>query len=275
MLESYRRGTTERLLAVLRPAEIKFLHDDWSVWARDDQIEPPGDWVDLIERSRIASAPPLGRIVVGVDPPASSTERSDACGIIVAGRAHDASVCILADATIERAKPHQWAARAVEYSAAGRTIRFEQDRPGLAPILHMALFHPADDHYGLSPIEVAATAIDIHNAASAWNKALLDNSARPSGALVYAGSDGAANLSQDQFERVKRELEDAYLAAEVNQTFAAARIKLTLLQPASGWHQALALVAGGYALLPPLAVDIGDIVRTATITDPARAAIVH
>ena len=34
-------------------------------------------------------------------------------------------------------------------------------------------------------------ALDIHNAAGAWNKALLDNAARPSGALVYAGPDGA------------------------------------------------------------------------------------
>ena len=42
----------------------------------------------------------------------------------------------------------------------------------------------------MSPIEAAATAIDIHNTAARWNKALLDNSARPSGALVYAGGDG-------------------------------------------------------------------------------------
>jgi HK97 family phage portal protein len=105
-----------------------------------------------------------------------------------------------------------WAS-AYEYTAAGRTIRFDQDRPGIPPILHMSLFHPVDDHYGLSPIEVAASAIDIHNAASRWNKALLDNSARPSGALVYAGVNGSANLTQDQFDRVKRELEDAYQGA--------------------------------------------------------------
>jgi phage portal protein BeeE len=33
----------------------------------------------------------------------------------------------------------------------------------------------------MSPIEAAAKAIDIHNAAGGWNKALLDNAARPSG----------------------------------------------------------------------------------------------
>ena len=58
-------------------------------------------------------------------------------------------------------------------------------RAACRQILHLKLFHPANDHYGLSPIEAAATAIDIHNTAAGWNKALLDNSARPSGALVY------------------------------------------------------------------------------------------
>jgi HK97 family phage portal protein len=108
--------------------------------------------------------------------------------------------------------PDGWAA-GYDYSVAGRTVRFDQDARPVPPILHMALFHPTDDHYGLSPIEVAQTAIDIHNAASRWNKALLDNSARPSGALVYSGANGATHLTQDQFERLKRELEEAYQGA--------------------------------------------------------------
>ena len=52
-------------------------------------------------------------------------------------------------------------------------------------------------------------ALDIHNAAARWNKALLDNSARPSGALVYAPKDGG-NLTDEQFERLKAELEQGY-----------------------------------------------------------------
>lgn len=55
-------------------------------------------------------------------------------------------------------------------------------------------------------------ALDIHNAAGAWNKALLDNSARPSGALVYAPKDGG-NLTEEQFERLKVELEEGYTGA--------------------------------------------------------------
>src|SRR5206468_5905281 len=60
--------------------------------------------------------------------------------------------------------------------------------------------------------EAASVAVDTHNAAAKWNKALLDNAARPSGALVYTGSDGIG-LSSGQFERVKRELDDLYQGA--------------------------------------------------------------
>jgi HK97 family phage portal protein len=55
-------------------------------------------------------------------------------------------------------------------------------------------------------------ALDIHNAAGRWNKALLDNSARPSGALVYAPKEGG-NLTEEQYERLKSELEDGYSGA--------------------------------------------------------------
>lgn len=79
----------------------------------------------------------------------------------------------------------------------------------MPPILHLTLFNPLDDHYGLSPMEAAAVPLDIHNAAGAWNKALLDNAARPSGALVFAPSTGAA-LSDTQFTRLKAELETSY-----------------------------------------------------------------
>jgi HK97 family phage portal protein len=107
--------------------------------------------------------------------------------------------------------PDGWP-EAFEYSADGRSVRFDGEIvPGVRPILHVKLFHPANDHYGLSPIEAAATAIDIHNTASRWNKALLDNSARPSGALVYTARDG--NLSPEQYDRLRAELEQGFQGA--------------------------------------------------------------
>ncbi len=101
-----------------------------------------------------------------------------------------------------------------EYTVDGHTVRFDQQAEGCHPILHMKLFHPDNDHYGLSPLEPAAYAIDIHNhnQAAKWNKALLDNSARPSGALVYRSE--AGQLTSDQFKRLREELEDSFSGAQ-------------------------------------------------------------
>ncbi len=102
---------------------------------------------------------------------------------------------------------------AFEYHANGRTVRFAQDGDApAAPILHVAQFHPLDDYYGFPPLEAAQMSLDVHNSASGWNKALLDNSARPSGALVYKGEDGA-NLSEEQFERLRDELTQSFSGA--------------------------------------------------------------
>ncbi|MDZ4369388.1 MAG: phage portal protein, partial [Afipia sp.] len=107
---------------------------------------------------------------------------------------------------------HDGWAEAYEYSVAGRSVRFDQLASNVPPILHLTFFHPLDDHYGLAPIEAAAVAVDTHNSAAKWNKALLDNAARPSGALVYSGPEGAV-LSDAQFDRLKRELTDTYQGA--------------------------------------------------------------
>lgn len=101
-----------------------------------------------------------------------------------------------------------------EHRVASNVRRFERDPlTGEAPILHLKLFHPSDDWYGLSPMEAAAFSIDIHNAGGAWNKALIDNAARPSGALVFTGAGGADRLSEEQFQRLKQELEDMHVGA--------------------------------------------------------------
>ncbi|WP_084650356.1 phage portal protein [Stappia stellulata] len=99
---------------------------------------------------------------------------------------------------------------AYDYTVAGRTVRLAADgRDGGPSVLHLKVFHPLNDHYGFAPIEAAQVSLDLHNAAGAWNKALLDNAARPSGALVYGGPD-ASNMSDEQFDRLKKELEEGY-----------------------------------------------------------------
>ncbi len=81
-----------------------------------------------------------------------------------------------------------------------------------AGLLHIRAFHPLDDHYGAGCLGPAAAALDVHNAAAKWNKALLDNAARPSGALVYQPGDGST-LTPEQLERLRGEMEAGFAGA--------------------------------------------------------------
>ena len=103
---------------------------------------------------------------------------------------------------------HGWP-EAYDYSVDGRSVVIRREPDGWSPVMQARLFHPTDDHYGYSPLEAASFAIDAHNAAGEWNKALLDNAARPSGALVYGARDGE-RLTGEQFEALKAELADTH-----------------------------------------------------------------
>lgn len=85
-----------------------------------------------------------------------------------------------------------------------------QEGDGAPVIVHIKGFHPTDDHYGLGCLGAAARAVAVHNAASRWNQALLDNAARPSGALIYRPDEPGGVLSPDQFARLKSELEASF-----------------------------------------------------------------
>ncbi|WP_170418264.1 phage portal protein [Ruegeria arenilitoris] len=98
--------------------------------------------------------------------------------------------------------------RAYDYTAGGKTHRFPAEA-----ICHIKSFHPQDDHYGFSPMQAAAMAIDVHNSASRWSKSLLDNAARPSGALVWKGGDGQGVMAEEQFRRLSDEIEANYRGA--------------------------------------------------------------
>ena len=83
-------------------------------------------------------------------------------------------------------------------------------RPGL---VHLKATHPLDDHYGLGCLGAAAAAVAVHNQATRWNKALLDNAARPSGALVHDPGDGAV-LSGEQIDRLHAEMEAQFAGTD-------------------------------------------------------------
>ncbi len=95
---------------------------------------------------------------------------------------------------------------AFDYVVGARRHRFDMTAD-VDPICHIRSFHPQDDHYGLSPLQAAAVAVDVHNSASSWSKALLDNAARPSGAIIFKGVDGQGQLSPEQYDRLVGEME--------------------------------------------------------------------
>jgi HK97 family phage portal protein len=94
---------------------------------------------------------------------------------------------------------------AYRYRVGDRVVRLAVD-PVQPQVIHIKGFHPLDDHYGAGCLSAAAGAVRTHEAATRWGTALLDNAARPSGALVYDPGDGSA-LSATQYERLKAELD--------------------------------------------------------------------
>jgi len=99
---------------------------------------------------------------------------------------------------------------AYRYRAVSRVERIaKEDALGRSQVAHLKALNPGDDHYGLGCLEAACPAASVHNRASRWNKALLDNAARPSGALVYEPSDGSS-LGKEQFDRLKQELGEQF-----------------------------------------------------------------
>lgn len=66
-------------------------------------------WIDA---ARVARAPDLRRVVVAIDPAASSHDESDETGIVVAGIGHDGRAYVLADAS-GRYRPEEWARTAL------------------------------------------------------------------------------------------------------------------------------------------------------------------
>ena len=95
--------------------------------------------------------------------------------------------------------PGQLGPAGYTYEVNGQIKRFDVDPiTGAGCLLHLKLFHPLSDWYGLSPIEAAATSVDGFNMAGEWNQSLLQNGCRPSGALVYKPSETQPDTLSDK-----------------------------------------------------------------------------
>lgn len=90
--------------------------------------------------------------------------------------------------------------RHYEYEVTSRKVIFPPET-----ILHLKLFNPLHDWYGLSPIQVAARSVDQNNESRKWNVALLQNSGRPPGALKTE-----TNLTQLQFDQLEKMIADRF-----------------------------------------------------------------
>ncbi|MFN4225309.1 MAG: phage portal protein [Hyphomonas sp.] len=108
--------------------------------------------------------------------------------------------------TDARGWPEAWMIR----GRGGQERAVRRDAGGWSPVLQVKFYHPADDAMGLPPLAAARRALDLHNASADWAKSLIDNAAKPSGALVYGG-DG--HMTPDQFDRLKAELETNFAGA--------------------------------------------------------------
>ena len=76
--------------------------------------QPDALWTRaMLEAARVAAAPPLIRIVIGIDPPGSGRPGGGACGIVAAGLDENGCVYVLEDATVEGTSPAGWARKAV------------------------------------------------------------------------------------------------------------------------------------------------------------------
>ncbi len=124
---------------------------------------------------------------------------------------------------------------AYEYMVEGRVqTRYPVDaRTGASTVKHFKTWHPLDDHYGQSPLQAAAWGTDQHNAANRHNLALLQNSGRPSGAVVFKPQDESGQLvplTDEQRSILKQDL-DAKLKGPDNAG------RILLLEGDFNWTQ--------------------------------------
>jgi HK97 family phage portal protein len=105
-----------------------------------------------------------------------------------------------------------WAA-AYDYRVGTKVSRYPRvDTLERQAVAHIKALNPADDHYGLGCLEAAIAGASVHNEAAKWNRALLANAARPSGAMTYEPADGAM-LSAEQFKRLRDDLAEQFSGA--------------------------------------------------------------
>jgi len=99
-----------------------------------------------------------------------------------------------------------------DYIINGKVVKTYDANPltGESEVKHMKLYNPLDDYYGLSPLMAASVDIDNHNAINKHNISLLNNGARPSGAIIFKPTSDrgvAMQLSDGQRQQLQDDLD--------------------------------------------------------------------
>ena len=84
---------------------------------------------------------------------------------------------------------------------------------GFSELKHVKLWHPLDDYYGQSPLNAASVEVDQFNLSSRHNVNLLENGARPSGAVIFKPKDDAGysvNLTEAQRQQLLTDLNNRF-----------------------------------------------------------------
>ena len=112
--------------------------------------------------------------------------------------------------TGQRAMPQSY-----DYIIGGQIVEsYEVDQAtGNSKIKHIKMFNPLDDYYGMSPIQASSVDIDQHNLANKHNVNLLQNGARPSGAVIFKPKDetgGSVQLSDNQRSQLQSDINSRF-----------------------------------------------------------------
>lgn len=91
--------------------------------------------------------------------------------------------------------------RGYVYEIDNQSVAFDADE-----IVHIKLFHPLNDFYGMSAIETLAIAAESDYAQAVWNRNFFGkDNAKPQGALAYADT-----YDDETWQQIKQDIRDEY-----------------------------------------------------------------
>jgi len=149
-----------------------------------------------------------------------------------------------------------------EYDINGRKVDYVVNKDGTCDLLHIRLFNPLDDYYGMSPIKPTSRQIDTNNKAAEWNMRLLDNECRPS--IIF---NFPQEMSLDQLEEFSLYLEKSatgprnagkYLVTQGLEKAIPFGFDMAELDFVEGNREVARRIAGTFGVPPMLIGIIGD-----------------